>query len=370
MRTRYLVLWLVGALAASGCEWLISGSPADPQQTADDGGQGGGADGSAGPGIDAGQTADGGIKSDGGTQSDAGPGDGGSGSCQGAAIAAHWRELQYSGSSIRGIGGTADTDVWFAADGHIYHWNGQTFASTGMPPNFAGTQTAVWAYAPDKAWSSGFWNVLSWDGSGTWTESYTSGSFINGIWGSSPNDVWAVGNSGLVVQWNGTKWTDRSAGISSELLGVWGVDSAHLYAVGASGTMISNASGSWADVNLGTGDGLNGIFGTSATDIWVVGDRGTLFHRDNFGWSKVTNLPTAVNLNAVWAGCPKDVWIAGDKSTLLHYDGSGWAQVQTSSIAWSNVTDPSLENLYGIWGTPGGSVYAAGTRGLVLRSGP
>ena len=34
---------------------------------------------------------------------------------------------------------------------------------------------------------------------------------LNGIWGDSSNDVFAVGNGGVILHYDGTKWKHRRA---------------------------------------------------------------------------------------------------------------------------------------------------------------
>jgi hypothetical protein len=67
---------------------------------------------------------------------------------------------------------------------------------------------------------------------------------LNDVWGSSPNDVWLVGDFGTLNHWNGTSW--QLAGISVEQLPVK--------------------------------NNLNAVYGRGPGDIWVVGD-GIALHK-------------------------------------------------------------------------------------------
>ena len=66
----------------------------------------------------------------------------------------------------------------------------------------------------------------------------------NDVWGSSPSDVWAAGDFGVLSHWDGKKW--QLAGIAVE--------------------------GAPVKANL------NAVFGTGLTDLWVVGD-GIALHK-------------------------------------------------------------------------------------------
>ncbi len=56
-----------------------------------------------------------------------------------------------------------------------------------------------------------------------WT-GVTSGTVeaLNGVWGSGPADVWAVGGGGMIVHWNGSAWATQSSPTSDPLKSVWG----------------------------------------------------------------------------------------------------------------------------------------------------
>jgi hypothetical protein len=60
---------------------------------------------------------------------------------------------------------------------------------------------------------------------------------INAMWGTAPNDTWAVGQSGLVTHWNGTKWVNAAIRVTdvpgaATFRGIWGVSSDDFWIVG------------------------------------------------------------------------------------------------------------------------------------------
>ena len=60
-------------------------------------------------------------------------------------------------------------------------------------------------------------------------------SSLSGIWGSGPNDIWAVGG---VVHWNGSAWAAVSSGTTRGMSGIWGSGPDDLWAVGDGGTIL------------------------------------------------------------------------------------------------------------------------------------
>jgi hypothetical protein len=106
---------------------------------------------------------------------------------------------------------------------------------------------------------------------------------LESVWGSSPTDVWAVGEGGVIQHFAG---------------GTRGLD----------------------DVTSPTSQALHNVWGTGPKDIWAVGDRGTVVHHDGNAWSLAdAGLPIGFtpNLFGVWGSGPDDVWIVGD-GVILH----------------------------------------------------
>ncbi len=75
----------------------------------------------------------------------------------------------------------------------------------------------------------------SWDGI-TWEEwNIDIGTFpggINVIWGSSPNNIYFVGNSGSIVHYDGSVFTRMESGTEVDLIDIYGVDESNIWIVG------------------------------------------------------------------------------------------------------------------------------------------
>ena len=71
------------------------------------------------------------------------------------------------------------------------------------------------------------WIGATWD-----TLADTMGPYVYGLWGSSANDVWAVGQFGLIEHWDGSGWSTVPSGKSENLKAVWGSSANDVWAVG------------------------------------------------------------------------------------------------------------------------------------------
>ncbi|HNN95425.1 MAG TPA: hypothetical protein PKI03_24275, partial [Pseudomonadota bacterium] len=107
-----------------------------------------------------------------------------------------------------------------------------------------------------------------------WADRRVTRPNLQAVWGSSANDVWAVGSGSATLHWDGTAWRRiGNPGTSDTLQAVWGTASNNVYAVGDNGLCLRWNGSAWRRIDLPTptGVGLNDIWGSAANDLWVVG---------------------------------------------------------------------------------------------------
>ena len=130
----------------------------------------------------------------------------------------HWQGTDWTPStipvatsSLAAVSGNASNDVWSVGDaGTIVHWDGTTWSS--VPSGTTQDLKGAWADGAGDAWAVGGHDagiVLHFDGT-AWSQSYHGDSELYAVWGTSTDDVWAVGQDLVVVHWNGTTWTSNS----------------------------------------------------------------------------------------------------------------------------------------------------------------
>lgn len=195
----------------------------------------------------------------------------------------------------------------------------------------------VWAVT-DKG------SILRWDGS-AWSFAHTIATPLHAIWGSSPTDLWAGGEGGLLRGTGATPssivWTavpapgDQAAAIVS----IWGTGPDNVWAAGrrpatpAGGRVLQFDGQTWAlDPISSLPRAFMKLWGTSASEIWVGADvmngisevyRRSVTSAPDAGasWSKVT-LPNGPRVGIFESGqlrtfqsggatTPDDVWIFG-----------------------------------------------------------
>jgi hypothetical protein len=224
---------------------------------------------------------------------------------------------------------------------------------------------------------------------------------LGAVAGSSPADVWAVGNylpdaAGsnqdatltFAEHYDGKKWTVvRTPNAGPNFNTLFGVAAAggEAWAVGVHQNdafqdralvEVWNGHG-WSIADTPQpGSGRDILFGASAAssnDVWAVGEQqgangvfGTLAeHWDGRTWSVVpTPDPGSAgnHLDGVYASGPGDVWAVGqqlggaapDQALVEHWNGRSWSVVSVPGVHSSNVL------LDGVTATSGGQVWAVG----------
>jgi hypothetical protein len=98
------------------------------------------------------------------------------------------------------------------------------------------------------------------------------------VWASGPNDVWIVGQRGVILHHDGVGFEEMGAGTSEDLITVHGLDASHVVAVGGRGNgVVARFDGAtWTLGALGALPGLNGVWLRSPETAYAVGVAGTL----------------------------------------------------------------------------------------------
>jgi hypothetical protein len=209
----------------------------------------------------------------------------------------------------------------------------------------------------------------------TWTESsLPNEGILTGCWVFGPKNIYVVGGS--IWKWNGTNWNEDTVQWSRGTLhGL--LSGSSLFAFSEKDMWITNGGvvlhvvGSYA-VRFDVGGSLHSSWGTSSANMYSVGDGGTILHFDGTNWTRMVS-GTTKNLYSIWGTSDGDIWAAGFYSTtaetgLVHYDGTAWQSIDPKTVG--NI-GPGTDGIGAVWtcdssGTP--VVVLAGS-GMWRRSG-
>jgi hypothetical protein len=285
-----------------------------------------------------------------------------------------------------------------------------------------GVLRAVWGSGPDDVHLGGE-NGLLFDVAANDNISHVmlgTGKDIGGIWGSSQDDVWAVGIQrntprGFVLRKNGagSQWIEAFP-TNYGLHSIWGSGNQH-FAVGYSGAIFSGADlmqavaidrAACAPATTFSPE-LWSVSGNSPSSVLVAGDVCSNYRYDGATWFTESDLvdPTRT-FRAVWGvpGAAVDFFEGANYFGLWHFQGAGkpvtqlneekaeaqnlsryiwsiwgWSSTQVVCVGdagrimtWDGtavkmVPSPTTNSLFGVWGASPDDVWIVGDGGLVLR---
>jgi len=205
------------------------------------------------------------------------------------------------------------------------------------------------------------------DDSASWTLDHTTtdGALL-GVWGSGPNDVWAVGGQAdrsLVLHGDGTSWTQIPVSSTAMLYLIYGFSDSDVYAVGEGGLILHYDGQSWVRVESGTSVSLFGLWGASGDDVWIVGGDisgppgSAVVLRGAHGSFSAVDLPPDLAPNVVFKAhgfAPDDVVMVGAGGAVLRWNG----------LEWRREPVPTSEPLRATWGRAAEDIYCVGGSGI------
>lgn len=287
------------------------------------------------------------------------------------------REVPYT-AATEPLYGPPYFDLW-AADGMVFATSMYTYTHA-----LARYDGAIWSavrtpeldgiYAADRIWGAATDELFLLGHAAPWIHRFdgitfspqtvpgvisNDGQGLTDLWGSASNDVYAVGEAGVIVHFDGNNWTSATAA-AADLRAVWGSASDDVFAVGDGGTIVHYNGASWTAQSSGVTTNLNDVWGSGAGDVFAVGVGGVVLHHDGTGWSPLDSGTTA-EIRRVGGTGPGDVFFT-EAAGILHYDGAVFARVRP----------PSGDGHTAVW-ADGDSVYFAGAnRGIdrLLRTAP
>lgn len=233
-----------------------------------------------------------------------------------------WRELPAGGAeSFWWVAGSGADDLWMVGEkGRITHHDGASFTE-----HTSGTTATLWgavAFGPNDAWAVG-----------------------GNVGPAEPDDV--------VLRWDGASWSPVTLPGEAQkraLFKVWGTSSEDLFVVGELGVLWHKKGETWtleSEPPVAQGN-LTTVNGCAADDVWAVGSRDVL-HYDGAAWSSVDLLLTN-DVNGV--SCTKGlVTLVGGGGLKRRFDGTTWQD--------DFLSEPHGD-LHAVWGDGSGAFWAVG----------
>ncbi len=189
------------------------------------------------------------------------------------------------------------------------------------------------------------------------------------IGGSSNDNVFVVGENGIIVSYLGGDSATVEQHGSANLYGVWVSPSTDAYAVGASGTVLHYDGETWSGMDSGTSEDLRAVWGSSSSDVYAVGgsegDREyVIIHYDGASWTIVDH-GGPYHLLGISGRSPSDITAVGGLSAgdsgsgvVLHFDGRSWREVAANA----------RDFIWSVWVGPDGDYFMVGPDDMKIRA--
>ena len=292
---------------------------------------------------------------------------------------------QHSSSTLYDVAIIDENNIW--AVGEIYmndslgnpdptfynavHWNGQSWELKKIGGYGGWPCHTVFAFSENNVWFEG---TIKWDGvnysvhmNGWPLMPNGDGWRVNKMWGSSSNDLYAVGNNGNIAHYNGTSWTKIVSGTTLNLTSISG-NIAEVYFSGVNsftneGILLKYKSSTISNIAngkiIGAGEVFNPFLYGEFQTVCLIDNTlllgGNFLYQFKFNrWNYVKSLPeNFVNGNpngsirgfiySITANNENDIIISGDRNTLLHFNGINWLQLGEPYNPLSNTSHRSTK---------------------------
>lgn len=161
--------------------------------------------------------------------------------------------------------------------------------------------------------------------------------------------------------------TDQGA-----LMSVWGTSGQDVWAVGGqldAGVAWHYNAQEWTPVEVPAGPLLNWVHGADGV-LWMVGNEGRILRREDFEPFEVVESGVTQDLWGVWAASGDRAWaVGGDANAtmtdpdpvVLEWNGTAWRQIALPPL------DRDIRALFKVWGTSADQVFAVGEKGVIVR---
>ncbi len=196
-----------------------------------------------------------------------------------------------------------------------------------------------------------------------WTREQTS-EIIEEMWGSGPEDIYAVGRGGIILHSSGNgEWDYQDSGTSANLTGIWGSGPNDIYvSVDANVILHSIGDGVWEHQDYDPGTTFRGIWGLDADHVYAIGP-GVIRRSSTQTWGPPEEVTNGTPLTAMWGSSAEDLYITTGSaagSIIFHSTGDG---------VWRAQAAPDAQSADDIWGSDAQHMYAAADSDVLASNG-
>lgn len=226
---------------------------------------------------------------------------------------------------------------------NVVHWNGAEWELNRFQFPICGTgdtapfpARAVFAFSNNEVWFTSAGTIMRLRDGATSNicipSDLLTGS-INELWGSSPEDVYIVGNLGTILHYDSQNWQKIDSGTDQTINDIWGVfDEQTLDHKIFCAVSSKFQAGEMKILQILPGNvvqefdwqpqrSMQSIWFGENTPLYTCGDGFFIYEQDS--WRQAQDLPK-IYKNRVRGNHQFDVFVAGDFGLLAHLNGNSW----------------------------------------------
>ncbi|MDP3153569.1 MAG: hypothetical protein Q8N23_12905 [Archangium sp.] len=197
---------------------------------------------------------------------------------------------------------------------------------------------------------------------------------LNAVWGTSRNDLWAVGDEGEIWHRDAVGWSRNLffPDGGPDLFDIDGRSDGSAYIVGQGCVVLRRdptADGGWLNIkDPGCTDDLKGVWAAPpngvAFELMAVGTRGDrAWQRSTTGAWSATDPKGRTEFHSVWGTAANNIYASGEDGVLSHFTGTGTWEVIETGTRWP------LRSVRGRrLGTGETELYLIGENATILRA--
>ena len=240
--------------------------------------------------------------------------------------------LHFDGAEWSRIAGLGSGDAWWVegtdstlwiscAGGRILRYDIVTGAVTEDTLDLPRVMFGIWPASDSEAWAVGgdpdvgvdtavlyHFDGTAWTSVDLPPEAAAVGAIFK-VSGHAPDDVWAVGNTGIALHYDGGRWSVVPTGVEANLFGIRG-----RYAVGGNFTasILAWSGSSFVEESPQYAYQFTGVSDDGTHTPTAVGLQGEVYLRGELGWDP-DPAPSATlqDLHAVWIDPEGGTWAVG-----------------------------------------------------------
>ncbi len=206
-----------------------------------------------------------------------------------------------------------------------------------------------------------------------WENPLPAGNALRAVSGSAANDVWAVGDNGLILHFDGTAWRAVPSGVNERLTGVWAASPTQAWVSGTNNALLRWDGDKWSSAGqpaaITWASSVTGWVDKSAspaqTTVWFT-DASTPIRVFDGEWMREKLPQESFTFTSAWADSTGLLWAVGSDGAFARIAGLGWEVLGTGSTArFVSVHGDADGNVWAV--SEGADIVRVDARGVSSR---